>query len=57
MRKINYRIVSGSWRALAMPADADGMYIGAGPVGVGVGVDTEQHDAAAITTPETAMRW
>ena len=44
MRKLTIGLLTAAGVALAMPAHADGVYVGAGPVGVGVGVDTEHHD-------------
>ena len=56
MRKLTIGLLTVAGVALAMPAYADGVYVGAGPVGVGVlkPVTVMNGD---ITTLKTAMRW
>ncbi len=43
MRTLVIGMLAAAGIALAMPANAEGVYIGAGPVGVGVGVHRD-HD-------------
>ena len=44
MRKLAIALLAATGVALAMPAHADGVYVGAGPVGVGVGIDSNHHE-------------
>ena len=44
MRKLAIAPLAATGVALAMPAHADGVYVGAGPVGVGVGIDSNHHE-------------
>lgn len=43
MRTLVIGMIAAAGIALAMPANAEGVYVGAGPVGVGVGVHRD-HD-------------
>ena len=42
MRTLVIGMIAAAGIALAMPANAEGVYVGAGPVGVGVGVHRDR---------------
>ena len=44
MRKIALGLLAAAGIALSVPANAESVYIGAGPAGVGVGVDDHHHE-------------
>jgi hypothetical protein len=56
MRKLAIGLLAATGIALAVPANAEGVWIGAGPVGVGVGIGPYAHDDGYVYAPGPVYR-
>lgn len=56
MRKLAIGLLAATGIAMAMPANAEGVWIGAGPVGVGVGAGPYAYDDGYAYGPRHVYR-